>query len=202
MSLNLQKVTLRISAGTESQFPADPIPQIAFSGRSNVGKSSLINTLLGRKNLARVSGTPGKTITINFYEVDKQLFLTDLPGYGFAARTPDSVRTWSKLTDGYFTRNQNIDRVKCVIQLIDSRAGITENDRQMISFMNQVGIPYLIVITKIDKLNKTQREECIRTVGADPCLPPDCTVLPFSSQSGEGKQQLWREIARLSGVRL
>ena len=182
MSLNLQKVSLRISAGNESQFPTDPIPQIAFSGRSNVGKSSLINTLLGRKSLARVSGTPGKTITINFYDVDRQLFLTDLPGYGFAARTPDSVRAWSRLTDGYFTRNKNIDLVKAVVQLIDSRACITDNDRQMLSFMNGAGIPYLVVITKIDKLNKTERAACIEKVSTDPALLPGTTVIPFSRE--------------------
>lgn len=202
MSLNLQKVSLRISAGNESQFPTDPIPQIAFSGRSNVGKSSLINTLLGRKSLARVSGTPGKTITINFYDVDRQLFLTDLPGYGFAARTPDSVRAWSRLTDGYFTRNKNIDLVKAVVQLIDSRACITDNDRQMLSFMNGAGIPYLVVITKIDKLNKTERAACIEKVSTDPALLPGITVIPFSSANGEGKPQLWREISQMSGVRL
>jgi GTP-binding protein len=104
MALNLQNSNLRISAGLLRQFPGDPIPQVAFSGRSNVGKSSLINTLLVRKKLARVSSTPGKTITINFYDVDKKLFLVDLPGYGFAKRTFTDKQQWSSLTDGYFLR--------------------------------------------------------------------------------------------------
>ena len=94
MPLNLQKTTLRISAGLPRQFPTDAIPQIAFSGRSNVGKSSLINSLLGRKSLARVSSAPGKTITVNFYDIDKQLFFVDLPGYGFAKRTLEDKKVW------------------------------------------------------------------------------------------------------------
>ena len=106
MALNTQNVNLKMTAGFASQFPTDPIPQVALSGRSNVGKSSLINTLLGRKSLARVSATPGKTITVNFYEVDKKLCLVDLPGYGFAARNHDNKQQWSSLTDGYFTKKQ------------------------------------------------------------------------------------------------
>ncbi|MBQ9132697.1 MAG: ribosome biogenesis GTP-binding protein YsxC, partial [Clostridia bacterium] len=132
MSLNLNRVDLRISAGQIRQFPSDPMVQIAFSGRSNVGKSSLINSLLGRKSLARVSSSPGKTITINFYDVDKQLFLVDLPGYGFAKRNPADKAQWSALTDGYFTNNPNADRLKLVIQLIDSRVGPTADDEMML----------------------------------------------------------------------
>ena len=116
--MNLQNTKLLISAGEIRQFPSHPVPQIALSGRSNVGKSSLINTLLGRKSLARVSGAPGKTITINFYDVDGKLFLVDLPGYGFAKRPPADKAKWSALTDGYFTANKNIDRVALVLQQI------------------------------------------------------------------------------------
>ena len=135
MSLNLNAVSLRISAGLPRQFPTDPMVQIAFSGRSNVGKSSLINSLLGRKSLARVSSSPGKTITINFYDVDKKLFLVDLPGYGFAKRPPADREQWSALTDGYFTKNPNFDLVKLVVQLIDSRVGPTKDDEMMLSFL-------------------------------------------------------------------
>jgi GTP-binding protein len=146
MGLNTQNVNLKMTAGFASQFPTDPIPQVALSGRSNVGKSSLINTLLGRKSLARVSATPGKTITVNFYEVDKKLFLVDLPGYGFAARNPADRDKWSSLTDGYFTKNKNIDLVKGVVQLIDSRAGITKDDAMMLDWMYQSGIYYINII--------------------------------------------------------
>ena len=106
MKLNLNNTSLKMSAGMPKQFPTDAIPQIAFSGRSNVGKSSLINSLLNRKNLARVSQSPGKTITINFYDVDRKLFLVDLPGYGYAKRTFTDKQKWSALTEGYFTQNK------------------------------------------------------------------------------------------------
>ena len=202
MGLNTQNVNLKMTAGFASQFPTDPIPQVARSGRSNVGKSSLINTLLGRKSLARVSATPGKTITVNFYEVDKKLFLVDLPGYGFAARNPADRDKWSSLTDGYFTKNKNIDLVKGVVQLIDSRAGITKDDAMMLDWMNQSGTYYIVVITKIDKLNKTQRAESIAKISSDPLIKEGTPIIPFSSLKGEGKQELWGAIADCSGIKL
>ncbi len=190
-----------MTAGLASQFPRDPIPQMALSGRSNVGKSSLINTLLGRKSLARVSATPGKTITVNFYEVDKKLFLVDLPGYGFAARNPADREKWSSLTDGYFTKNPNIDLVKGVIQLIDSRAGITKDDRMMLEWMNATGMYYILVITKIDKLNKTERAKALDEISNDPSIAEGTPIIPFSSLKGEGKLELWKEISICSGVK-
>lgn len=202
MGLNTQNVNLKMTAGFASQFPTDPIPQVALSGRSNVGKSSLINTLLGRKSLARVSATPGKTITVNFYEVDKKLFLVDLPGYGFAARNPADRDKWSSLTDGYFTKNKNIDLVKGVVQLIDSRAGITKDDAMMLDWMNHADIYYIVVITKIDKLNKTQRAENVEKISSDPLIREGTTIIPFSSLKGEGKQELWCAIADCSGIKL
>ena len=202
MGLNTQNVNLKMTAGFASQFPTDPIVQVALSGRSNVGKSSLINTLLGRKSLARVSATPGKTITVNFYEVDKKLFLVDLPGYGFAARSKDSQGVWQSLTDGYFTKNKNIDLVRGVVQLIDSRAGITRDDAMMIDWMNNADMPYIIVITKIDKLNKTNRAAIIEKITNDPLIRNGTPIIPFSSLKGEGKQELWREIAQLAEITL
>ncbi|MBQ9750495.1 MAG: YihA family ribosome biogenesis GTP-binding protein [Clostridia bacterium] len=202
MGLNTQNVNLRMTAGFASQFPADPIPQVALSGRSNVGKSSLINTLLGRKSLARVSSTPGKTITVNFYEVDKKLFLVDLPGYGFAARKPEDRDKWAALTDGYFTKNKNIDLVKGVVQLIDCRAGITKDDAMMLDWMNQSGIYYIVVITKIDKLNKTERAASIEKISSDGLIAEGTPIIPFSSLKGEGKQELWRAIADCADIRL
>ncbi len=202
MGLNTQNVNLKMTAGFASQFPTDPIVQVALSGRSNVGKSSLINTLLGRKSLARVSATPGKTITVNFYEVDKKLFLVDLPGYGFAARSKDSQGAWQSLTDGYFTKNKNIDLVRGVVQLIDSRAGITKDDAMMINFMNSTEMPYIIVITKIDKLNKTDRAAIIEKISNDEIIAEGTPIIPFSSLKGEGKAELWRAIADLSDIQL
>ena len=135
MAINIQNSNLEITAGRIDQFPSKAIPQIVFSGRSNVGKSSLINTMLGRKSLARVSSTPGKTITVNFYDIDKQMYLVDLPGYGFARRSPEEKKAWSALTDGYFVKNPDIDRLKSVIQLVDIRVGPTDDDIMMINMM-------------------------------------------------------------------
>ena len=191
MPINTQNVILKISAGQPRQIPSDPIPQVAFSGRSNVGKSSLINTLLGRKSLARVSSAPGKTITINFYEVDKKLFLVDLPGYGFAKRPPEDKKKWAALTDGYFTNNKNIDLLKLVVQLIDSRVGITDDDRMMIRFMNEMDLPYAIVMTKVDKLNKTELCASIEKISKDRDLRDGTPVIQYSSLKNIGKSELW-----------
>lgn len=196
MAINLQNTNLRISAGLPKQFPADAIPQIALSGRSNVGKSSLVNTLLGRKALARVSSAPGKTITVNFYDVDKKLFIVDLPGYGYAKRAAADKAKWSQLTDGYFTKNSNIDLLCAIVQLIDSRAGITADDRMMLQFMNDAGFPYIVAVTKIDKLNKTDRRAILDEIESDPDVAEGTSIIPFSSLSKEGKNELWSEILK------
>ncbi len=202
MALNIQNTNLKISAGDPRQFPRDAVPQVAFSGRSNVGKSSLINTLLQRKSLARVSSAPGKTITINFYDVDKKLFLVDLPGYGYAKRTFEDKKKWSALTDGYFTANQNIDLLSLVVQLIDSRVGITADDEMMINFLSDSNLPFIIVLTKSDKLNKTERGEAIKRIEEHPSYSPDIPVIFFSSLKGEGKTELWREISLHTDIKL
>ena len=195
MKLNLNNSTLKISAGLSRQFPKDAIPQVAFSGRSNVGKSSLINSLLQRKSLARVSSAPGKTITINFYDVDRKLFLVDLPGYGYAQRTQTDKQKWSSLTDGYFTDNPNIDLLRLVIQLVDSRVGPTADDRDMLRYLRLASIPHIVVATKCDKLNATEKKKCVETLCADPDLSEAECIILYSSQNGAGREELWDEIA-------
>ena len=138
MKINANNSSLQLTVGNAKQFPRDPKPQIALSGRSNVGKSSLINTLLGRKTLARVSSAPGKTITINYYDVDKKMFLVDLPGYGYAKRSLESKRSWSSLTEDYFLKNPSEDSIKLVLQLIDIRVGPTDDDIMMINWFIQL----------------------------------------------------------------
>ena len=199
MALNTQNVILKISAGEPRQIPSDPIAQVAFSGRSNVGKSSLINALLGRKSLARVSSAPGKTITINFYEVDKKLFLVDLPGYGFAKRTFEDKQKWSALTDGYFTANKNIDRLGLVVQLIDSRIGPTKDDEMMLDFLSASELPFIVVATKTDKLNATERKKNLAAIAAHPSVA-GVPVIPFSALKGEGKDELWKTIFKYTGI--
>lgn len=182
MKLNLQNAELRAVAGIPSQFLQTSLPQIAFSGRSNVGKSSLINTLLGRKSLARTSGQPGKTITVNYYEIDRKLIFTDLPGYGFAKRSPQERERLGRLGDGYFATQ----KPRAVLQLIDMKAGPTKDDVLMIDFLQQNCIPFIIVATKCDKLNRTERNAFCEKHR----LPPDA-VIPFSSLTGEGKDDVW-----------
>ena len=194
MKLNLSKTELVMSAGFISQFPRAPIPQIAFSGRSNVGKSSLINAILGRKSLARVSATPGKTITINFYNVDDKLFRVDLPGYGYAKRSNDSKRVWSSLTDGYFTKNPNRDLLRLVLQLVDARIGPTSDDLMMIDWMRESGVPFRIVATKIDKLNKTERAAATESLTALALETSGHEPILFSSLTKEGVQALWNTL--------
>ena len=202
MALNLNRVDLRISAGLIKQFPTDPIPQIAFSGRSNVGKSSLINSLLGRKSLARVSSAPGKTITINFYDVDKQLFLVDLPGYGFAKRAPADKEKWSTLTDGYFTQNPNLDRLCLVVQLIDSRIGPTADDEMMLQYLREANLPFVVVATKCDKLNATERKKSAELLHGHPDIPAETPIIFYSALKGEGKIDLWRQLSEYANVKL
>lgn len=144
--------------------------------------------------MARVSSAPGKTITVNFYDVDKKLFLVDLPGYGYAKRTKEDQLKWSTLVDGYFTSNPNIDLLRLVVQLVDSRIGLTKDDRDMVGFLNQVDLPYIIVATKTDKLNKTEREKAVNTLVTDPSIRPGTQIILFSSESKEGKNDVWDAI--------
>ena len=192
--MNLQNAKLYISAGEPRQFPSQQVPQVALSGRSNVGKSSLVNTLLGRRALARVSQAPGKTITVNFYDVDGKLFLVDLPGYGFAKRPPQEKEKWSALTDGFFTANKNIDRLALVLQLVDLKVGPTKDDVMMLQYLTQTGLPFAVVATKADKLNKTERQKALNALATHPAIPTDTPILPFSAQNGEGKEDVWRLI--------
>ena len=191
MKWNLNNAALQMSAGLPKQFPGDRLPQIAFSGRSNVGKSSLINSLLNRKNLARVSGEPGKTITVNFYNIDKKLYLVDLPGYGYAKRTKEDQKKWSSLTDGYFTNNPNFDSVRLVCQLIDSRVGPTDDDWDMLEYMTEAQCNFIVVGTKCDKLNRTERNTFEAFMQEN---MPEVPYILYSAKSGEGREELWKKI--------
>lgn len=197
MRPNVNRAELRVSAGRTDQFPKDAVPQIAFSGRSNVGKSSLINCLLGRKSLARVSGTPGKTVTINFYDVDKKLFLVDLPGYGYAQRSGEKRQVFSSLTDSYFTANPLGDRLRLVVQLIDSRVGPTDDDTMMMQWLLDNGIPFIVALTKTDKLKSRELAEILDNLQHKFFRDVSVEVIPFSSVTREGKDALWERILRV-----
>ncbi len=196
MKLNLNNASLRISAGDLRQFPREKQPQIAFSGRSNVGKSSLMNALLGRKKLARVSGTPGKTITVNFYDVDRKIYLVDLPGYGFAKRPYADKERWSQLTDGYFTKNPSPDALKLVLQLVDVRTGPTDEDITMINYLIDTSVPFQVILTKADKLSKTALTAAVQRIESEYFQGTDIHPIPFSAETGMNKEMIWNEIMK------
>ena len=193
--LNLHKADLKITAGLTKQLIKDGIPQVAFVGRSNVGKSSLMNSLLGRKKLARVSSEPGKTITVNYYNVDDQLYLVDLPGYGFARRAKSDISKWSSLTEHYFVENEALTYV---LQLIDIRVGITEDDKMMLNYLDHFNVPYIVVATKCDKLNKTQLNEACAKLLSSGVLRSNTEVVLYSSLKGIGRETLWQKIIEMS----
>lgn len=194
MKLNLNNVKLGLTVGNQKQFPRDPRPEVALSGRSNVGKSSLINTIVGRKALARVSSAPGKTVTINYYDIDGKMYLVDLPGYGYAKRSMDSKRSWSSLTEDFFVKNPSSDALKLVIQLIDIRTGPTDDDIMMINMMLEREINFTVVATKTDKLSKTALREALDKLQAEYFEGTGITVLPFSSVNREGREDLLKII--------
>ncbi len=177
------------SVGVSAQLTPSDLPEIAFSGRSNVGKSSLINRVLGRKALARTSATPGKTATINFYRLPV-MRLVDLPGYGYARVSGSEKRRWSELIEGYFDDDRDL---RLVLQLLDIRHAPSRDDIQMLDYMVERQIPFVAVLTKADKLNKTQRAERLAAFERELSDYEGVTVVPFSATTGEGAEVL-REI--------
>lgn len=178
--------------GLKSQLPKPSLPEIAFAGRSNVGKSSLINCLLGRKDLARTSGQPGKTQTLNFYLVNDKFYLVDLPGYGFA-KVPKEVRNrWQTLLEDYLSRRESL---KGVALVIDSRHAPSPLDRQMFQWLKYYNKPLFIVATKVDKLRSSERIPFSQRLQAAFASP----VITFSSEKKEGWEEVWREVVNLLG---
>lgn len=185
--MNFNNAKYEKSFGLFSQLETSDKPEICFSGRSNVGKSSLINKVLGRKDLARVSSKPGKTVTINFFTLEN-LRLVDLPGYGYAKVAHAEKMRWAELMEGYFGSGRNI---KMVFQLIDMRHPVQEFDLSMLDFLSQMQIPYTVVLTKSDKLNKTESEKRLQSVREE--LGKFCEntkIIPFSSLKGNGVEDI------------
>ena len=179
--MNYNKASFERAYGTLGQLPPSDKPEIAFSGKSNVGKSSLLNKLFNRKSLARVSSVPGKTITINFYAVD-DVYFVDLPGYGFARVAKTEKERWAKMMEGYFSTGRNIP---LVVQLVDMRHPPTEDDLMMIDFLNETGIDYIVVMTKSDKLKKTQYKERLESAHKELSMVSEDRIIPFSAVNGE-----------------
>lgn len=189
--MKIENASFESASGKVNQLPESTIPEIVFSGRSNVGKSSLINKLLNRKSLARVSSTPGKTGTINFYSL-KTSRLVDLPGYGYAKVSQSEKMRWAELVEGYLNAKRN---VRLVIQIVDMRHDPTADDLHMVEFLLQSGYPFLIAATKSDKLNKTQRTAQLQSLHEyfDQIGVP---VIPFSAVNAEGVEEIREKIDR------
>ncbi len=184
--MNFSQAQFIASYGKFSQIPASDRTEIAFSGRSNVGKSSLINKLFNRKSLARVSATPGKTVTINFYSLEN-IYIVDLPGYGYAKVAKTEKVRWAGLIEGYLNADRELD---LVFQLVDFRHPPTSDDLMMINFLIDSGIPFVVVLTKADKLKKTQREERLKALQTELPCADQITVIPFSAETGEGIEEI------------
>ena len=179
--------------GRPGQAPPAALRQVAIAGRSNVGKSSLVNAIVGRKKIARVSGTPGKTREINFYAIDGRFHLVDLPGYGFA-RAPDSVRdAWKKLIEHFLSGNELLDGL---VLLLDARRGVQAADRQLLEYLGANDIPVLVALTKIDKLNRSGQARAVSEVRRELGLPSD-QVLATSARTGQGVETLQKSLLAL-----
>jgi len=185
--MNLHNAEFILSAASLAACPKDRIPQIAFAGRSNVGKSSVINRLLQRKNFARVGEAPGKTTHINFFCVDKAMYLVDLPGYGYAKVPKAEKDRWAKLIESYFAAP---DLITLGVLIVDARHKPTENDITMADWFQQSGRPYVVVANKMDKLKKSEMEPNLTAIRETLHLAENTIVIPFSAEKGQGREEL------------
>lgn len=188
--MNLHNVEFYISAARKTDFPKDRLPEIAFAGKSNVGKSSVINRLLNRKNFARVGEKPGKTIHVNYFTVDKVCYFVDLPGYGYAKVSQAEKDRWGRLMEDYFAAG----RIDLGVLIVDCRHAPTNNDITMARWFLDSGCPFVVVANKLDKVKKSQIEGNLQTIREDLELPEECQVIPFSAEKGDGKEELLRLI--------
>ena len=193
--MNLHTVEFLISAASSRDFPGKRLPEIAFAGKSNVGKSSVINRILNRKNFARVGEKPGKTIHVNYFTVDNQCYFVDLPGYGYAKVSQAEKDRWGRLMESYFAAN----RIDLGIMIVDARHAPTNNDITMARWFLDSGCPFVVVANKLDKLKKSEIEPNMKTIRQDLELTDECVVLPFSAEKGTGRDELIRLILQTVG---
>ncbi|MBR7796929.1 YihA family ribosome biogenesis GTP-binding protein [Agaribacter marinus] len=177
-----------ISAVSEKQYPNDHLPEIALAGRSNVGKSSFINKLINRKNLARTSSKPGKTQTLNFYKINNGFYFVDVPGYGYAKVSKKEREKWGKMMEEYFEKRSSL---KAVLLITDVRHEPTKDDIQMYDYLKHYKLPVIVIATKLDKVPKSKRVKHIKRTKSVLQMESDDVLLPFSAETGEGKDQAW-----------
>jgi len=188
--MNFNNVEFLISAAAPKDFPGSLLPEIAFAGKSNVGKSSVINRILNRKNFARVGDKPGKTIHVNYFTVDKTCYFVDLPGYGYAQVSQSEKARWGKLMEDYFAAG----RITLGVLIVDYRHAPTNNDITMARWFIDSGCPFVVVANKMDKLKKSEIEPNLITIREDLELPEGTVIIPFSAEKGNGKDELVRMI--------
>lgn len=193
--MNFNNVEFLISAANPKDFPKDRLPEIAFAGKSNVGKSSVINRILQRKNFARVGEKPGKTIHVNYFTIDKKCYFVDLPGYGYAKVSQSEKERWGKLMENYFAAN----RIDLGVMIVDSRHAPTNNDITMARWFLDSGCPFVVVANKLDKVKKSQILGNLEVIRQDLELPEECPVIPFSAEKGTGRDDLIRLILKAAG---
>jgi len=194
--VRIDRVEFETSATEPDQYPWPDRPEVAFAGRSNVGKSSLINTLVDRKKLVRTSKKPGRTRTINFYDLNGEMYLVDLPGYGFAKVSKEERYGWGEMIDTYLNIRRNLEVLVCIMDL---RRGVEEDDRQLIEAAPHFEVQPVLVFTKADKIGSSERNQRIREIADDCGADPDEFVV-FSSEQRLGKRELWRRIETFTGV--
>lgn len=192
----IKNVSLDIVCGITSKLPDTGRPEVAFAGKSNVGKSSLINGLMNRKSLARTSSQPGKTQTINFYNVNEWLYLVDLPGYGYAKVSQSEKEKWGKMIEKYLHTSRNL---KAVFLLIDIRHEPSVNDKMMYDWILHNGYEPIIIATKLDKLKRSQVQKNLKLIKEGLKLRPDCVMIPFSAETKQGREEIWTLIDELTG---
>lgn len=190
--MNFNNIKFETSYGVSAQLPPSAPAEIAFAGRSNVGKSSLINKLFNRKNLARVSSVPGKTVTINFFDCDG-IKIVDLPGYGYAKVSHSEKKRWAELMESYFQSGRNI---KLVFQLVDMRHTPSDQDFDMMRFLQFNKIPFVVVMTKCDKLNKTETAKRLEEIRTELLEFGDIKAIPFSATKGTGAEEIKAEMMK------
>ena len=190
--MNFQNVEFLISAAAPKDFPQNRLPEIAFAGKSNVGKSSVINRLLQRKNFARVGDKAGKTVHVNYFVIDGKCYLVDLPGYGFAKVSQQEKERWGRLMEDYFASS----RIDLGVLIVDYRHPPTNNDITMANWFLESGCPFVVVANKMDKLKKSELASNLKTIREDLSLPESCPVIPFSAEKGDGRDELVRWILR------
>ncbi|MEX3744833.1 MULTISPECIES: ribosome biogenesis GTP-binding protein YihA/YsxC [Lysinibacillus] len=189
--MKVHNVEMVISAVRPDQYPEDGLPEFALAGRSNVGKSSFINRMIGRKALARISSKPGKTQTLNFYKIEEQLFFVDVPGYGYAKVSKTEREAWGKMIERYFTgRNE----LKAVVQIVDLRHPPTADDRLMYDFLKHYNIPCIVIATKADKIPKGKWDKHKKIVKETLDMEKNDPIIVFSSEKGIGFEEAWRTI--------